>query len=238
MPEKAAPPQKKKAILLVDDSKLILQMEEAILGREQFDLFRATSGQQALDLVKRHKPLLVLLDFFLPDVNGDEVTKRIREDPETTHVSIIIVTMKGSDEQKEKCFKAGCNDFITKPINSGLLKLKVDRLVNIAPRTPYRILVKMSQAGSEQRDFVFSSSVNISETGMLVETDKKFDLGTEVDLQFYVTSSREPIAVRGLLVRYQKKGFRRANAYGITFSELSEENRKKIRALIEQKARP
>lgn len=226
------PPKQKKVILLVDDSKLILQMEEALLATSGFNFYKAANGKEALELVKRHKPALVLLDFFLPDLNGDEVAKQIRSEPETATTSILVVTTGGSEEQKQKCFEAGCNDFIAKPIDSGLLKLKVDRLVNIAPRAPYRILVKIAQAGSDHRDFVFGSSVNISETGIMVESDKKFDVGTEIDVQFYVSNISEPLRATGVVVRSQKKGFRKMTAYGITFSDISDEARKRIHDLI------
>lgn len=225
----------KKVVLLVDDSKLILQMEESLLAGMGFHLVKAATGREAIELVQREKPSLVLLDFFLPDVNGDEVAKAIRANPETAGTSIIVVTTGGSEEQKEKCFEMGANDFITKPIDSSVLKLKVDRLINIAPRTPYRILVKIAQAGSSQRDFVFGSSVNISETGIMLESDRKFDIGTEVDLQFYATTSRTPIAARGIVVRSQKKGFRGTTAYGVTFLALSPEARENLRELIARK---
>jgi len=223
---------RKKVLLLVDDSRLILQMEETILGHEKFEFLRAMNAKDALELCKKEKPALILLDYFLPDKQGDEVAKEIRNDSQIKNTSIIIVTTGGSDEQKEKCFRAGCNDFIAKPIDAGVLKLKVDRLINIPPRAPFRILVKISQIGTERHEFVFGSSVNISTTGILVETEKKFDVGSEVALQFYVTTSREPILARGIIVRSQKKGFRKVNAYGITFVEISDADKAKIEDLI------
>jgi two-component system sensor histidine kinase/response regulator len=222
---------KKKTIVLVDDSQLFLHIEEALLDRKRFNLVKATTGQQALDLIKRHKPSLVLLDFVLPDINGTEVTKRVREDPEIADTPIVIITSKGSEEQKLECFKAGCNDFMTKPINASILKLKVDRLVNIAPRIPYHTIIKLLENGKDKNDFVLSSSINVSETGVLLETFKEFELGTEVSLQFYTTASREPVVAQGFIVRAQEKGFRDAKGYAVTFSYVSDEDRAKIRAL-------
>ncbi|UCF80593.1 MAG: response regulator [Acidobacteriota bacterium] len=232
MQEKSGDSEKKKTIVLVDDSQLFLHIEEALLDRKRFNLVKATTGQQALDLIKRHKPSLVLLDFMLPDINGTEVTKRVREDPEVTDIPIVIITSKGSEEQKLECFKAGCNDFITKPINGSVLKLKVDRLVNIAPRMSYHTIVKLLEDGKNKNDFVLSSSINVSETGVLLETFKEFEVGTKVALQFYTTVSREPVVAQGFIVRAQEKGFRGAKGYAVTFSYVSDEDRTKIRALM------
>ncbi len=232
MQEKSGASEKKKTIVLVDDSKLFLHIETALLDKKRFNLVKAATGQQALDLIKHHKPALVLLDFMLPDINGTEVTKRVREDPEIADTPVVIITSKGSEEQKLECFKAGCNDFITKPINGSILKLKVDRFVNIAPRIPYRTIIKLSEIGKDKNDFVLGSSINVSETGVLLETFKAFEPGTEISLQFYTTASRKPVVARGFIVHAQKKGLRDAKGYAVTFSYVSDEDRAKIRALM------
>ncbi len=232
MQETPGDSEKKKTIVLVDDSQLFLHIEEALLDQRRFNLVKATTGQQALDLIKRHKPSLVLLDFMLPDINGTEVTKRVREDPEIAYTPVVIITSKGSEEQKLECFKAGCNDFLTKPINGSVLKLKVDRLVNIAPRMPYRTIIKLSEVGKDKKDFVLGSSINVSETGILLETFKEFEPDTEVSIQFYTTASRKPVVAQGFIVRVQEKGFRDARGYAVTFSYVSDEDRAKIRALM------
>jgi CheY-like chemotaxis protein len=232
MQETPGAAEKKKTIVLVDDSQLFLHIETALLDQRRFNLVKAATGQQALDLIKHHKPSLVLLDFLLPDINGTEVTKRVREDPEIADIPVVIITAKGSKEQKLECFKAGCNDFITKPINASLLRLKVDCLVNIAPRMPYRTIVKLLEVGKDKNDFVLGSSINVSETGILLEALKEFEPGTEVSLQFYTAASRKPVVARGFIVRAQKKGFRDAQGYAVTFSDISNEDRAKIRAVV------
>jgi CheY-like chemotaxis protein len=222
----------KKVVLLVDDSKLMLQMEEAVLGKEHYQLLRATTGKEAMNLIRSEKPSLVLLDFYLPDVTGEEVAKAIRANPDTAHTSIIMVTVDGSPEQQEKCFRAGCNDFILKPLDHGMLRHKVERLMSIAPRTPYRILVKITPLGkgAQAGAFVFGSSVNISATGMLVESEKSFEVGQELDVQFYLIGVPQAVSARGAVVRVDEKGFLRSKAYGILFKEVTPE----VRAAIEQ----
>jgi CheY-like chemotaxis protein len=155
----------------------------------------------------------------------------VREDPEIAYTPVVIITAKGSEKQKIECFKAGCNDFITKPINGSVLRLKVDCLVNIAPRVPYRTIIKLLEVGKDKSDFVLGSSINVSETGVLLEALKEFEPGTEVSLQFYTPASRKPVVARGFIVRAQKKGFRDASGYAVTFSYVSDEDRAKIRAL-------
>lgn len=103
-------------ILAVDDIPLNLLLVQKMLSKFNFKLRTASGGQQALDAVAAQKPDLILLDLMMPVIDGFEVIRRLRADPATADIQIVILSALNSQEDVVKGFNAGANDFIMKPI--------------------------------------------------------------------------------------------------------------------------
>ena len=103
-------------VLAVDDIPLNLLLVPKMLGRFNVTLRTASGGQQALDAVAQQKPDLILLDLMMPGIDGFEVIRRLRANPETADIQIVILSALNSNEDIVKGFNAGANDFIMKPI--------------------------------------------------------------------------------------------------------------------------
>ena len=103
-------------VLAVDDIPLNLLLVQKMLARFNFTLRTAANGQQALDAVAERKPDLILLDLMMPGIDGFEVIRRLRENPETADIQIVILSALNSQEDVVKGFNLGANDFIMKPI--------------------------------------------------------------------------------------------------------------------------
>ena len=103
-------------VLAVDDIPLNLLLVQKMLSKFNFQFRTAANGQQALDAVAAQKPDLILLDLMMPGIDGFEVIRRLREDPETADVQIVILSALNSNEDVVKGFNVGANDFIMKPI--------------------------------------------------------------------------------------------------------------------------
>lgn len=103
-------------VLAVDDIPLNLLLVKKMLGRFNFKLETASGGQEALDSVARSKPNLILLDLMMPGIDGYEVIRRLKSNPETADIRIIILTALTSGEDVSKGFNMGANDYIMKPI--------------------------------------------------------------------------------------------------------------------------
>lgn len=106
----------KYSLLAVDDIPLNLILVQKMLSRFHFQLRTATSGQQALDAVAQQKPDLILLDLMMPGIDGFEVIRRLRENPATADIQIVILSALNSQEDVVKGFNMGANDYIMKPI--------------------------------------------------------------------------------------------------------------------------
>lgn len=103
-------------VLAVDDIPLNLLLVQKMLSKFNFKMRTASGGQQALDAVAQEKPDLILLDLMMPGIDGFEVIRRLRENPATEDIQIVILSALNSNEDVVKGFNAGANDFIMKPI--------------------------------------------------------------------------------------------------------------------------
>ncbi len=103
-------------VLAVDDIPLNLLLVQKMLSRFNFKMRTAANGQQALDAVQAQKPDLILLDLMMPGIDGFEVIRRLRSNPETADIQIVILSALNSNEDIVKGFNVGANDFIMKPI--------------------------------------------------------------------------------------------------------------------------
>ncbi len=105
-------------VLYIEDNLANFGLVQTILRhRPEIKLLAAMQGRQGIELAQRHRPDLILLDFHLPDINGDEVLRRLREDPETRDIPVLIVSADATPLQIERMRAAGANDYLTKPLD-------------------------------------------------------------------------------------------------------------------------
>jgi len=109
-------------ILIVEDERVIVNFLTVILRGDGYNVERAASGNEALMMAPSHLPELILLDLGLPDMDGVEVLRRIRE---WSDVPIIIVSARMEEQEKVICFDAGANDYMTKPFGNNELLARI-----------------------------------------------------------------------------------------------------------------
>ncbi len=115
----------RKKILLVDDSNTILMMERMILNKGPYVTVTASNGEEAIQKSQAEKPDLILMDVVMPKMDGFEACRRIRRETTTAQIPIIMVTTRGEAQNVEIGYKAGCTDYVTKPIDSTELLTKL-----------------------------------------------------------------------------------------------------------------
>jgi two-component system alkaline phosphatase synthesis response regulator PhoP len=115
----------KEKILVVDDEEDILELLRFNLSREGCQVFCALSGEEALRLVRTEIPDLVVLDLMLPGIDGLEVTRRLKSDPNTKHLPIVMLTAKGEEADIVTGLELGADDYVTKPFSPRILVARV-----------------------------------------------------------------------------------------------------------------
>lgn len=115
----------RKKILLVDDSATTLLMEQMVLRGQPYQILIAKNGREAIERADAEHPDLILLDVVMPEMNGFEACRRIRQQTTLRGVPIIMVTTRAEEQSVEIGFQSGCSDYITKPINGAELLSKV-----------------------------------------------------------------------------------------------------------------
>lgn len=118
-------------VLVVDDIPANVKLLEAKLTAEYFDVITAMSGAEALTLVERHMPDIVLLDVMMPGMDGVEVCRRIKGNARLQHLPVIMVTALDEPEDRVRGLEAGADDFLTKPVNDTALFCRLRSLVRL-----------------------------------------------------------------------------------------------------------
>jgi len=123
--------KEKKKILVVDDHEDNIELLRARLEARGYEVFGAADGQAALDQVDRVCPDLILLDVMMPKMDGMEVVRRLKSNPNLPFIPVIMQTALDSTENKVEGLDAGADDYITKPINFAELEARVNSLLRI-----------------------------------------------------------------------------------------------------------
>lgn len=159
-------------ILVVDDTKPNIEVLEGALAQENYSIHVALSGKRALELVKRSVPDLILLDVMMPEMDGYETFRRLREIPSCKDVPVIFLTAQAESESEMKGLSLGADDYIAKPFNQGLLKL---RIRNQLERKFYRdhlsdlVAERTSELSQKTTDLQKTLQVMLTSLGALAE---------------------------------------------------------------------
>jgi DNA-binding response OmpR family regulator len=118
-------------ILIVDDVFKNSELLVALLKLEGYRCMTAKSGEEALEIVSRNPPDLILLDVMMPDMDGYHVANKIKADPSTKNIPIIMVTSLNDRNSKLRGLDAGAEDFLTKPVDRAELWVRVRNLLRM-----------------------------------------------------------------------------------------------------------
>jgi two-component system cell cycle response regulator len=123
--------QPAKRVLIVDDEPLNVKLLAAKLSQEPYEILTAFNGHEAMKKVSKDSPDLILLDIMMPGIDGYEITRTLKNDPDTRHIPIILVTALNGQEDKRRGLESGADEFLNKPVNSTELKARVRSLLEL-----------------------------------------------------------------------------------------------------------
>ncbi len=123
-------------ILVVDDEPDILSLLVYQFSNEGYRVSTAVNGQSAISTARDERPDAVVLDLMLPDVDGYEVLKTLREDEDTREIPVLLLTARKEEEERIRGFEHGADDYVTKPFSARELVLRVEALLRRATSEP------------------------------------------------------------------------------------------------------
>lgn len=126
----------KAKILVVDDQPVNIQIIHQMLNAD-YQIFMATSGAQAIHLCQNNPPDLILLDVLMPELDGLETCRLLKQQAELALIPVIFVTGMQSPEEEARCWEAGGADFILKPVNAVTLKHRIKTQIKLLQQTRF-----------------------------------------------------------------------------------------------------
>ncbi|MBE0501351.1 MAG: TIGR02266 family protein, partial [Desulfuromonadales bacterium] len=164
----------------------------------------ASNGAEAFEIIRNAKPDIVFMDLYMPLLNGDECCREIKKSPELKHIPVVMVTHGGDEEAFTRCWDAGCNDIVSKPINQALLismaKKYLDIQIRREPRCPAKLKVNYGAENSALTDY----TVNLSTGGLFLAAADQLPLGTTLVISFNLPDIQEPVQCKAKVVWLNK----------------------------------
>ena len=222
-----------KKVIIAKDIRAIVEKKKTFLDRSEVRLFAAPSNEKVLALHRAIKADLIVAKLNMPEMSGETLCSLIRDDEELRDVSIIVVCSE-NESDLARCIQCRANAFISSPIDTELLLQEAHRLLNIAPRTSYRIPIRVKFFGKSKQRVFTGYTENLSSSGMLLCTMSHLFEGDSVMCSFSVPVSTQ-ITVQAEVVRVLgKEPEHNANCYGIKFTELGANATSAIQAFVEK----
>jgi CheY-like chemotaxis protein len=184
-------------ILLVDDVKLLLEMQKKYLASSTVHILTAGDGVEALEVARRELPDLIVMDRYMPRMDGVTCTTAIKGDPKLSHIPIIMASNTDNPEELEEYTTVGCSGYLSKPFDGevflGTLKKFLPAIERRASRIPFHAEVRLTINGAVHT----GTSEDITLSGLYVATEVPVSKGEELNLSFMLPGSDTPLEVRG-----------------------------------------
>jgi len=222
----------KKKILLVDDVRLFLKLEETFFKRTGCGIITAESGTEALRVTAEQMPDLILLDYIMPDVMGDEVCRRLKADPKTGGIPIIIVSTSADPADMQKCFDAGADEYVTKPINPQEILSKAAGMLEIPHRAHCRTQVNFQVEGAYDGQTFIGFTKNISPGGMLLECGQPIECDVGLTMDLPILENQNVLTLNGTVVRCDHDNVKGNSLLGIQFLDLKDHHKHALEKFV------
>jgi CheY-like chemotaxis protein len=218
-----------KTVIVAEAFHLLLDAEKTLPSKEGTTVLTARTAEEILDLHRQHKADLIVAELALPNMGGGALCRTVREDPDLRAVSVILIC-GNTDSDILEAQKAGANAILTKPVNPADLKAKASELLGVPKRERMQVLMRVAHTDDGGKKSFFSSSHNISTSGLLFESRTAFKKGDRVTCSFFISSVQ--VVVEAEIVRASQNPDN-TFSYGVKFLNLSPNDQRSIEKFID-----
>jgi uncharacterized protein (TIGR02266 family) len=225
-------------VLLVDDVSMFVELQKDYLHLSAVNILTARDGKEALKICQSERPVLVFMDLHMPVMNGAECCKALKKDQKLRSTSVVLITSEGKDADRSLCLAAGCDAFLTKPLDRHIFLDAARKLLPAIDRRDKRVACHLKV---KYRAFGVTLSgylLNLSQNGVYLVTDHALELGAVIDLIFALPEPQGSIIqLRGHVAWLNTSKSRNKQSFphgfGVEFVSPSEETTRELARFIE-----
>jgi len=219
-------------ILLADDVKLTLATEKAYLEGRNLKVYTANSGSEAQEVAGVIQPDLIVLDYEMPEVTGAEACRRLKANPRTSHIPVLILSIRDDEDLVATCERAGASGFVRKADGREALLESVANMLGVPRRKRVRVPCTFT-VGIVEGGRTYTGDVeNISASGMFLTAARGFSEGMALRIRFNLPRADNEIRLLGEVVRTEEIAEDRHGS-GIQFLEMDPPSRQSLSLYLE-----
>lgn len=181
------------SIMIVDDEQYILELLSYNLKKDGYATTLAASGEEALELARKSRPDLIILDLMLPGLDGIEVCRRLKQDAETNQIPIIMVTAKGEDADVIIGLEMGADDYVTKPFSPKIIIARIRAVLR-------RSRLKSSELTRESTLSIHNIRIDLSKHEVTCDGEQIFLSVTEFTILEFLARNPGWVFSRGQII--------------------------------------
>jgi CheY-like chemotaxis protein len=171
-------------VLLVDDVLMFLELERTFLKQTAVQVLTARDGQEALDAVRQESPSLVFMDLHMPRMDGAACCSRLKADPVHKNIPVILITAEGKDDDRKSCVLAGCDGFLTKPLDRRVFLETARHHLATIDRRSTRVACPTRGKFRVFGVTLSGEVLDVSDGGVYLATSYAIEAGAAIDIVF------------------------------------------------------
>ncbi len=230
----------RKKILVADDTELFRVLGSAFLTRLG-TILTASSGSEAIEIARREQPAVMIIDFEMPDMDGDNLCRAVKADRDLHRIPVLLVTSGQCAEDHARAVRAQADDVLTKPLSRIQLGLSVSRLLGeerhlALTRVPLEENVRVRLVRADASSWGVMR--DLSRGGIFVESLGTLPIDTEIDLDFRLPNVRKPLRPSAQVMWTGLHPRTRADGMGLRFLALDRSSTHQIDSFVHQFTSP
>ncbi|WP_224961329.1 response regulator [Geomonas subterranea] len=233
----------KSKILLVDDTRLILELEKSFLKMSHVDVITAGNGAEALELVRKDPPDLIFMDLNMPVMDGISCCTLLKSDPFLSSIPVVMITTAGNDQDRVRAQQAGCDNFLTKPIDRRLFLDMARKYTDAVDRREARIPCQIPVLFLLQQSPVGAHALDIGDGGAFLASREEVVLNDELRIAFFLETGEVPLLeMKGRVAWVNQEG-KRVHAglptgFGVEFVDAAQWQKDELKRYVEAQPLP
>ncbi|MBU5635595.1 response regulator [Geomonas sp. Red69] len=228
----------KPKIMLVDDTRLILELEKSFLKVSHIDVVTAGNGAEALELVRKDPPDLIFMDLNMPVMDGISCCTLLKADPFLSSIPVVMLTTAGNDQDRARAQQAGCDDFLTKPIDRRLFLDMARKYTDAVDRREVRIPCQIPVLFLLHESPVGAHALDIGDGGLFLASREEVVPNQELRLALFLETERTPLLeLKGRVAWVNQEGKRvhsgLPTGFGVEFVEPAQWQKDELNGFVD-----